>query len=83
MQRYRFALQTADFLLCRCCGVYIGAVIESDRGRYGIINTHALTNAPDTIANTGAISYDDEDTGGRISRREQRWTPVTAAPDSR
>ncbi len=82
LQRYRFALQTADFLLCRRCGVYVGAVIESDPGRYGIINTHALIDAPDTIATTGAISYDEEDSGGRISRREQRWTPVTATPQS-
>ena len=26
LQRYQFALRTADFLLCRECGVYIAAV---------------------------------------------------------
>ena len=80
LQRYRFALKTADFLLCRNCGVYVGAIIDTDLGRYGIINTHALSPEPSNMAEVGAISYDDEDTEGRVSRRENRWTPVAAAP---
>ena len=80
LQRYRFALKTADFLLCRECGVYIGAVIETPDGRFGIINTHTLTEQPDNIAEVQPISYDSEDTGGRVSRREGRWTPVTGVP---
>lgn len=80
LQRYRFALKTADFLLCRNCGVYIGAVIETDKGRFGIINTHSLTEAPDDIAGVAPISYDGEDTGGRVTRREDRWTPVSLVP---
>jgi len=80
LQRYRFALLTADFLLCRNCGVYIGAVIETDSGRFGIINTHSLAPAPDKIAAVAPISYDSEDTTGRVSRREERWTPVDKVP---
>lgn len=80
LQRYRFALKTADFLLCRNCGVYVGAVIDTGQGRFGIINTHALSPQPANMAGIGAISYDDEDTEGRVSRRENRWTPVSEAP---
>lgn len=80
LQRFRFALKTADFLLCRECGVYIGAVIETPNGIFGIINTHALNETPDDIAEVGAISYEGEDSSGRVSRREERWTPVTAVP---
>lgn len=79
LQRYRFALQTADFLLCRRCGVYIGAVIDVGGVSYGIINTHALDTTPPDIAAAGAASYDDEGVDGRVSRRAQRWTPVTPA----
>ena len=78
LQRYRFALRTADFLLCRRCGVYIGAIMRVGDRDYGIINTHALDAIPPNIAAVGAIRYDDEDVDGRVSRREQRWTPVTA-----
>ena len=80
LQRYRFALQTADFLLCRNCGVYIGAVIETAEGHFGIVNTHALTEQPASLAATEPVSYDSEDTDGRISRRAERWAPVTRVP---
>lgn len=80
LQRYRFAMKTADFLLCRNCGVYIGAVITTPAGRWGIINTHALDPVPDDIAGVQPISYDSEDSSGRIARREERWTPVGSVP---
>ena len=76
LQHYRFALRTADFLLCRQCGVYIGAVIDVEGRQFGIINTHALVEMPPDIADVGAISYDEEDEAGRIDRRATRWTPV-------
>lgn len=80
LQRYRFAMQTADFLICRNCGVYIGAVIETATGGYGIVNTHALTKIPADIADVAPISYEQEQKTGRVARRESRWTPVTVLP---
>jgi hypothetical protein len=76
LSRYRFGLRTADFLLCRECGVYIGALIETEQGRFGIINIHALLEVPAELATTEPTSYDAEDPPGRISRRETRWTPA-------
>lgn len=80
LQKYRFGLKTADFLLCRRCGVYIGALIEIGSKAFGIINIHALAEVPENLAPIAASSYDGEDTGGRVARREQRWTPVSAFP---
>lgn len=80
LRRFRFGLRTADFLLCSNCGVYIGAVIETDSGRFGIINTHALKAVPADIAAVAPIDYDGEDTAGRVGRREQRWTSVATVP---
>ena len=80
LQRYRFAMRTADFLLCRECGVYIGAVIETEGGRFGIVNTHSLLAPPPDIAAVAPISYETEDQQGRVDRRAKRWTPVTAVP---
>ncbi len=80
LERYRFALQTADFLICGRCGVYVGAVLSSDKGYFGIINTHALNPVPKNVAEITPAHYDDEDQTGRIRRREERWTPVTALP---
>lgn len=80
LQRYRFGLGTADFLLCRNCGIYVGAAIESRNGRFGIINTHALVETPADMAIATPIVYDNENTEGRISRRGERWTPVGMLP---
>ncbi len=77
LQRYRFGLKTADFLLCRHCGVYIGAIIETPKGRFGIINTHALIDPQPAMARPEPITYDGEDSDGRVARREQRWSRVT------
>ena len=76
LQRYRFALRTADFLLCSQCGVYVGAQIETARGAFGIVNTRALQPPPAGLAEPVPAHYDTENTEERVERREQRWTPL-------
>lgn len=79
LQRYRFGLKTADFLLCSGCGVYVGAQIETPRGAFGIINTLAIAPHPTDLPGAKAADYDSEGSGERIRRREQRWTPLDRA----
>jgi hypothetical protein len=74
---YRFGLGTADFWLCRICGVYLGATTSD--GRFGIINTNTLVDRSLPLSPAQAVSYDGETAGSRLARREQRWTPVRAA----
>ena len=76
LQRYRFGLNTADFLLCRRCGVYIGAQIQTAGGAFGIINTRALTPHLQGLPAAAAADYGSENAGERIQRREKRWTPL-------
>lgn len=71
---------TADFLLCQNCGIYLGAVIKTPSGKFGIINTRALTREPDDMAVPAPINYDGEVADQRVTRREERWTPVTDVP---
>jgi len=76
LQRYRFGLRTADFLLCRRCGVYLGAQLATARGAFAIINTRALRPLPAGLPGATAADYGAESAGDRIARREQRWTPL-------
>jgi hypothetical protein len=76
LNRYRFAQRTADFLVCRQCGVYIGALIETARGSFGIININALRPMPAGLPAPAAMEYGAESREQRIARREQRWSPV-------
>lgn len=77
LQKYRFGLRTADFLLCRNCGVYIGALIDTDKGSFGIINVHALAPVPEQTSPSANADYGGEDTSARIRRRQERWSPAT------
>ncbi|MCI0516376.1 MAG: hypothetical protein L0Y45_00935 [Woeseiaceae bacterium] len=79
MRRYRFGLQTADFLLCSNCGVYIGAVMTGDQGTFGIVNLRALAAPLENMAPVVAVSYAGEDRDSRITRREQRWAKARFA----
>jgi hypothetical protein len=42
VELYRFGSGTAEFFICRRCGVYIGAVCETAAGARAIINTNSL-----------------------------------------
>jgi hypothetical protein len=79
LNRYRFGQRTADFLICRQCGVYIGALIETPRGGFGIIIINALRPIPSGLSEPIITEYDSETREQRIARREQRWSPVTGA----
>ena len=73
LQKYRFALGTADFYICRVCGTYLGAVLSDNDGTWSTINLR-LTGLP---SSEQTVSYDIEDTSDRISRRKRVWTPTT------
>ena len=76
LSRYRFGLKTADFLVCRNCGVYIGAIMKSLGGNFGIINVRALPAVASRLQEAQAMNYDNEGLAERTARRENRWTPI-------
>jgi len=78
LQRYRFGSQTADFLICRICGVYVGAICAGAPGRFGIINVRALRPFPQGLPASTSMHYDDESPTERLSRRAARWTALRA-----
>jgi hypothetical protein len=78
LQRYRFGLRTADFLICTRCGVYIGAQIDSGHGSFGIINARALPALAAALPAESPVSYQAEDAASRLARRAERWTPLAA-----
>lgn len=80
LHRYRFGLNTADFLICRNCGVYIGAMMRAAQSRrFGIVNLHALQAPGVALSAASARDYGAEDAGERNARRERQWTPVIGA----
>jgi hypothetical protein len=76
LRLYRFGLNTADFLVCSECGVYIGAQIETARGAFGTLNVRVLKPVPPDLPPATPADYDAESPADRTRRREERWTPL-------
>jgi hypothetical protein len=76
LERYRFSLKTADFLLCKRCRVYLGAQIATARGAFGIINTLTMMPVPDGLPAAAQADYGSEGSRERVERRAKRWTPL-------
>ena len=81
LQRYRFGHRSADFLICRHCGVYVAAVMESGGRRYAVINVRALEAPPPGLPAPISRSLEGEPPAERTARRLQRWTPVVVGGD--
>lgn len=73
LQRYLFALATAEFFICRGCGAYAGAVLSAGDGTWSTVNLR-LSDLSD-ISEESA-SYGSEGEGERIARRKKVWTPT-------
>ena len=76
LSRYRFGLGTADFIVCRDCGVYIGAVMAEVDAAYATLNVNAFERAKAFLQLASTVSYDDEDDDARRARRRAKWTPA-------
>ena len=76
VERYRFGSRTADYLLCRRCGVYIGAVCETSSGPRAVVNTNCLHDRAAFTQIPAAPNYDGEATDARLNRRAINWMPA-------
>jgi hypothetical protein len=77
LSRYRFALKTADFLVCRDCGVYIGALMEDGGRMWFTVNANSFHEKPLLDFPVVPHNFDSEDVPARIARRRKKWTPVS------
>jgi len=78
--RYRFETETADFLICGRCGVYVGALMKEDERYYGVANLNTLDCRPDFTYKPEPMDYSGENSSTRRIRRGSRWTPVDIEP---
>lgn len=76
LSRYRFGLKTADFLVCKQCGVYMAAILEVGDCQYATVNINTFA-APERFTQEPTIvTYEGETVDERRVRRKARWTPV-------
>jgi len=77
MRRYQFGMKSADYILCRDCGVYLGAVMTVDgRDVFATTNLRAYPDRDRFTQAPSPIVYEEEGLDARRARRRERWTPV-------
>jgi hypothetical protein len=76
VEPYRFGTGTAEFLICRRCGVYIGAVCDTPAGLRAVINTNALDDRARFAGEPTSHDYGGETLADRLARRAANWTPA-------
>lgn len=76
LRRYRFGLRTADYLVCRECGVFVAAVMITGHGALASINVNTLHEPPSAVPAGKPVQHDGESAEARRARRSKLWTPV-------
>lgn len=78
LSRYQFGLRTADFLVCRQCGIYLAAVLTTGDCSYATVNINTFDSVKDFTQEPMVMTYDGETEAERMARRKANWTPVHA-----
>jgi hypothetical protein len=76
VERYRFGSRTADYMICRRCGVYIAAVCETAAGTRAVVNVNCLSDRASFTSVPAVAKYEGETTESRLSRRAVNWMPA-------
>jgi hypothetical protein len=76
LSRYRFGLGTTDYLVCKKCGAYVGAVMEDGGRLIATLNVNALDIRDSFDPAPPLHVYDGEDEQRRRARRRKFWMPA-------
>ncbi|AZO42243.1 aldehyde-activating protein [Mesorhizobium sp. M7D.F.Ca.US.005.01.1.1] len=76
LQRYQFGLRTADYLICRECGVYVAAIAGEVDDARAIVIINALDDRERFNREPVRVDFDAESKAQRQARRRARWMPV-------
>ena len=76
VENYRFGTRTADFLICRRCGVFIAAVSNSDAKPRAVVNVNCLEDRERFTAAPVLHEFQGETSETRLSRRAANWMPA-------
>jgi hypothetical protein len=73
---YRFGTRTADFLICRRCGVFIAAVSGLEAAPSAVVNVNCLDDRASFTSPATMHEFQNETLDARASRRAANWMPV-------
>ena len=73
VSRYAFGTHTADFHVCSACGVVPVVTSRIDGHEYAVVSVNAFENVDPAKLKRAPVSFDGEDEGARLARRQRGW----------
>ena len=71
--RYAFGTRTADFHVCRLCGVVPLVTSRIDGRLYAVVSVRALEGIPPERLAARAVDFEGEALAERLARRQRHW----------
>ncbi|HWH40759.1 MAG TPA: hypothetical protein VNU21_13030 [Usitatibacter sp.] len=72
---YAFGTHTARFHICTRCGVPVVVTSEIAGRTYAVVNVNSFDNVDPAMLKRTPASFDGEDEGTRLARRQRNWIP--------
>jgi hypothetical protein len=76
LSRYQWNLRSAEFLVCKRCGSYLGCAMRVGDGWVVSLNTNLFAESSQFTQRALEVNYDSETLEQRRRRREENWTPA-------
>ena len=73
MSRYVFGTETADFHICKQCGVVPMATSVIDDNLYAVVNVNTFENVAPALLRHSSSNVEGESTDNRLARRKRNW----------
>lgn len=73
VEKYAFGTRTADFHLCRRCGVVPFVTSDIDGRVYAVVSVNAFDNVDRSKLRVMPMSFEGEETASRLERRKRNW----------
>lgn len=73
VSRYRFGTGTAEFLICRNCGVVPVVTSQIDDRTFAVVNVNTFENVDQALLSRAPASFDGESDEVRLARRARNW----------
>ena len=73
VSHYAFGTRTADFLVCRLCGVAPVVTSRIAERLHAVVNVNTLEGVDPALLRHSPVSFEGEDEAARLARRARHW----------
>jgi hypothetical protein len=73
VHHYAFGTETADFNVCRQCGVVPLVTCTVDGRVYAVVNVNTLENVDPALLHHRSASFSEESAASKLARRQANW----------